>query len=301
LRTRHGAIRRGEVHWVLEADIVSFFDKIDVRLLRGILDQRVNDGVMRRVIHKWLKAGVMEDGVLRRPKAGTPQGGVISPLLANVYLHEVLDMWFAREVQRRLRGRSFLVRYADDAVLVFEHREDAERVLQVLPKRFAKYGLRLHPEKTRLVCFRRPARQGPNGHGPNDPPMRFDLLGFTHVWGTSRKGRRVVKQRTARSRLTRALERIRLWCRIHRHQPVAEQHEALCRKLRGHYGYYGITGNIPALSRFWGEVRKIWHKWLNRRSGRKHMRWPRYEQLLVRYPLPRPRIVQSALARSAKP
>lgn len=287
--------------WIVELDIEQYFDTIDVRLLRGILDQRVNDGVMRRVIHKWLKAGVMEEGVLRRPKAGTPQGGVISPLLANVYLHEVLDTWFAREVKPRLRGRSFLVRYADDAVLVFEHREDAERVLAVLPKRFAKYGLRLHPEKTRLVCFRRPARQGPNGHGPNDPPTSFDLLGFTHVWGTSRKGRWVVKQKTARSRLTRALERIRLWCRIHRHQPVAEQHEALCRKLRGHYGYYGITGNIPALSRFWGEVRKIWHKWLNRRSGRKHMLWPRYEQLLVRYPLPRPRIVQSALARSAKP
>jgi retron-type reverse transcriptase len=172
--------------WMIDLDIRSFYDTLDHRHLRSFLDRRVRDGVLRRTIDKWLKAGVLEDGSVRRSDEGTPQGGVVSPVLANVYLHEVLDMWFESAVKPRLHGRAFLVRYADDAVLVFSCEEDARRVMDVLPKRFGKYGLTLHPEKTRLVDFRRPRRAA--GSGAMDLPPRgrsFSLLGFTHYWGTS--------------------------------------------------------------------------------------------------------------------
>jgi hypothetical protein len=174
--------------WVLEADIRDFFGALDHTKLREILRQRVQDGVMLRLIGKWLQAGVLENGRHHRPASGTPQGGVISPLLANVYLHEVLDLWFHREVLPRLRGRAFLVRYADDFVIAFEREDDARRVHEVLPKRFAGYGLELHPEKTRLLDFRRPRYEG------GDDPESFDLLGFTHYWGKSRRGASVIKR-----------------------------------------------------------------------------------------------------------
>jgi group II intron reverse transcriptase/maturase len=280
--------------WVLEVDIRSFFDTIDHGALRSFLDKRVTDGVIRRAIDKWLKAGVLEAGAVTHPEEGTPQGGVISPLLANVYLHEVLDRWFETDVTPQLRGRAHLVRYADDFVITFEHEADARRVMNVLPKRFGKYGLTLHPDKTRLVKFTRPRRAG-NGDDNGDGPGSFELLGFNHHWGRSRKGNWVVRQTTMRSRLTRALKVVREWCRIHRHLPIAEQHQALGQKMRGHYGYYGITGNSAALARFAYEVRRIWHKWLSRRSQR-GMRWNRFRLLLAHYPLPQPRVVHSVFA-----
>jgi hypothetical protein len=243
----------------------------------------------------------MEDGEVRKVRAGTPQGGVISPLLANVYLHEVLDVWFETEVKKRMRGRSFMIRYADDAVLVFERKEDAERVMEVIGRRFAKYGLTLHPEKTRLVEFVAPGASRRRRDAGDDGPGSFDLLGFTHVWGKSRKGNWVVKRKTAKGRLARALQQIANWCRRNRHWAVKDQHKMLCWKLQGYYGYYGITGNMRALGRYWHEVKRIWHKWLNRRSGRKHLKWDKFNLLLARYPLPQPRIVHSALRRSASP
>jgi group II intron reverse transcriptase/maturase len=273
--------------WVLEIDIQSFFDSVDHQHLRAFLDQRVRDGVVRRVIDKWLQAGVFENGMLSYPDGGTPQGGVISPLLANVFLHEVLDVWFEREVRPRLGGSASLIRYADDAVLVFERERDARRVMAVLPKRFGKYGLTLHPVKTRLLDFRRSCvRRG-------DRSLEF--LGFTHFWGRSLKGKSVVQRKTARGRFGRALARVAEWCRFNRHRPIGEQQAALARKLKGHYGYFGMTGNSRALGRFVYEVRRVWHKWLNRRSGRKHMRWDRFVLLTQRYPLPTPRIVHSVL------
>jgi RNA-directed DNA polymerase len=281
--------------YVLELDIQSFFDTVDHAQLRGFLDQRVRDGVLRRVVHKWLKAGVMEEGAVRRSEAGTPQGGVISPLLANVYLHEVLDKWFEYQVKPVLHGRAFLIRYADDAVLVFDREDDARRVMAVLPKRFGKYGLTLHPEKTRLVEFRRP-------RGPKAPKNRnFDLLGFRHYWGLSRKGRWVVKRKTAPSRFTRTLKRIGRWCKDHRHQPIAMQHRTLSRMLRGHDAYFGITGNIRMLAKLRNEVGKRWRKALDRRSHRAGMTWERFSALLGRFPLPPPRVVHSALRYGARP
>ena len=214
--------------WVLDVDIQQFFDSLDHTRLRELLKQRIRDGVLLRLIGKWLKAGVLEDGRIRRPESGTPQGGVISPLLANVFLHEVLDTWYEREVRPRLAGRSFLVRYADDFVMGFENQRDARRVLEVLPKRMGKYGLTVHPQKTRLVRFERPS-----GYDDDDDPESFDFLGFTHYWARSRKGNWVVKRRTAASRFARGLRTSTEWCRRHRHLPLKMQQQALSRKLLG--------------------------------------------------------------------
>ena len=273
--------------WVLEVDIKKFFDTLDHGHLREILSQRVRDGAVLRLIGKWLNAGVMEGVALSHPEAGTPQGGVISPLLANIYLHEVLDEWFVRDVQPRLSGRAVLVRYADDFVFVFALERDARAVLDVLPKRFGKYGLTLHPDKTRLVPFHRPDRDDGDGDGPGT----FDLLGFTHHWGLSRKGRWIVKKRTAQDRFSRTLRRIAEWCSVHRHDGVEEQRRALARKLNGHYAYFGVTSNYAALSRLVYEVKAIWRKWLSRRSQKGALDWAAMHRLLERYPLPRPRIV----------
>jgi RNA-directed DNA polymerase len=287
--------------WVIDLDIQSFFDTVSREHLHDFLDRRVRDGVIRRVIGKWLNAGVMEDGTVWYPEAGTPAGGVISPLLSNLYLHEVLDRWFEHEVQPRVKGRAFIVRYADDAVLGFEHEEDARRVLAVLAKRFSRYGLTLHPEKTRLVEFRSPGcGDGPPGSGGHTG-RHFDMLGFTHFWARSRKGRWVVKRKTAKGRFGRAVKRMAEWCRQHRHLPVAVQYAAINRKLRGHYAYYGVTGNSRALSRYRQLVERTWRVWLNRRSQRARMTWERYKQLLRRYPLLPPRVVHSIYPRAANP
>jgi len=285
--------------WVIDADIKGFFDTLDHAQLLEMLRERVRDGVLLRLIGKWLNAGVHEDGALTHPDQGTPQGGVISPLLANIYLHVVLDVWFERDVRPRLHGDAFLVRYADDFVIVCAREDDAQRVLTVLPKRFGKFGLTLHPEKTRLVPFPRP--RPPGRGGDEDGPGTFDLLGFTHHWARSRKGAWVVRRKTARSRFTRAVTAIARWCRLHRHRPVAEQHRILGQKLRGHCGYYGITGNSEALSRFSYELVKVWWKWLNRRSQRASMTWARFLAMLQRTPLPSPRAVHSVLRHAASP
>lgn len=282
--------------WLIDLDIQSFFDNVGWAELRVFLDQRVRDGVIRRAIGKWLNAGVMEQGVTWYPEQGTPQGGVISPLLSNVFLHEVLDTWFHQEVRPRMKGRTFMVRFADDAVLVFEQEEDARRVLDVLPKRFGKYGLTLHPEKTRLVDFRRP------GHNERpDASQAFDMLGFTHFWGKSRKGRWVVTRKTAKGRFNRGVKRIGRWCREHRHLCVADQQVELNWKLRGHYSYYGVTGNMRALARFHRTVERLWHKWLSRRSHKAYLNWEKFKRLLGRYPLAPPIVVHSVYARAANP
>lgn len=280
--------------WVLEADIRGFFDALDHRQLRTFLDQRVRDGVIRRAVDKWLAAGVLEQGEVKVAELGTPQGGVISPLLANVYLHEVLDKWFEVDIKPRLKGRAELIRFADDFVIVFSHEEDVRQVWDVLPKRFGKYGLALHPEKTRVIEFFRPPR---DGAPPRDDEggRSFDLLGFTHFWGKSQKGNWVVKRKTMQSRFARAAKAINEWCRDNRHLPVTEQRKTLASKLRGHYAYYGITGNQPSLKAYFREVTRIWREWLDRRSNRARMTWQRFKELLQRHSLPPPRVVHSAL------
>jgi group II intron reverse transcriptase/maturase len=281
---------------VVDVDVQSFFDSMDHAVLKDFLDRRVRDGVLRRVIHKWLKAGVLEEGELSYPQAGTPQGGVISPLLANIYLHEVLDRWFEEEVKPRLEAKAFMVRYGDDFVLVFASEGDAERVGAVLGKRFAKYGLTVHPEKTRVLMFRRPPRSHDGKGGPS-----FQFLGFTHHWARSRKGNWVVQRRTAAKRISRAVRAVALWCRHNRHRPLQQQQATLSRKLKGHYGYYGITGNSRALQRHYGLVVVAWYKWLRRRSQRRHLTWERYVQILRAVPLPKPVAVHSVLRHAARP
>ena len=280
--------------WILDVDIRKFFDTIDHGHLRDFLKRRIRDGVLLRLIGKWLNAGVLEDGCITHPDEGSPQGGVVSPMLSNVFLHYVLDDWFEREVQPRLKGRSFLIRYADDFVMGFSHEGDARRVMAVLSKRFAKYGLMIHPDKTRLVPFERP------DHGPKPPdtkrresPGTFDLLGFTHFWSRSRSGNWVVKQKTSDSRFSRGLKSISQWCRFNRHHPMAAQHHTLCQKLRGHFAYYGITGNSVALSRFRWFVTGIWRKWLSRRRRQGTIPWDQFYRLLGRYPLPPPVAIHS--------
>ena len=281
------------IKWIVEVDIRKFFDSLDQGKLREIIRQRVRDGVLTRLIDKWLKAGVLEAGQWKRSEEGTPQGGVISPLLSNIFLHEVLDKWFVQMIQPRLHGRGFLVRYADDFVMGFQRKEDAERVMEVLPKRFGRYGLTLHMGKTRVVPFKRPcAGEDKKDKGSS---QSFDFLGFTHYWGKSLKGNWVVKKKTAETKLNRALQAINRWCRKHRHDLLEEQQRALNLKLAGHYAYYGITGNARSLHRYREQVRRYWLKWLNRRHRQRHsLSWERFQTVHeATYPLLRPRIVHS--------
>jgi RNA-directed DNA polymerase len=286
--------------WIIEVDIRKFFDTMDRGQLREFLQRRVRDGVVQRLLGKWLNAGVLEAGTLTYPEEGTPQGGVISPLLANVYLHYVLDEWFENEVKPCLKGRAYLIRYADDFVLGFECEEDARRVLEVLPKRFDKYGLELHPEKTRLIDFRRPGSRGRDGSQASGGD-KFDLLAFTHYWGRSRYGLWIIKRKTASNRFSRALKKITDWCRWHRHAEMRLQHRTLSQKLHGHYGYYGITNNGLWLNRFLRAVTRVWHKWLCRRSWHAKLPWDDFAKYLKRHPLPPPRVVHSVYRHAAKP
>ena len=290
---RHG------IKWILDVDVRKCFDTIKHEHLGALLDLRVRDGVLRRLIGKWLKAGVLDRGRVIYPGEGTPQGGVISPLLANIYLHYVLDCWYNESVKPRMKGRTFLVRFADDFIIGFENKADAEKVYRVLFQRFEKYGLRLHEEKTRLVAFGRPEAAGvpPEDDGPG--PGTFDFLGFTHYWGKDRQGRWVIRRCTARKRLGRSLKAISKWCRKNLHEPLREQVEVLGRKLKGHFGYYGITGNYDALWRYKQAVIGIWRKWLARRGDPQGMPWTRMRRLLAFYYLPPPRVVHSVYA--AKP
>jgi group II intron reverse transcriptase/maturase len=274
---------------ILEVDLRKFFDTLDHAHLREFVSHRIRDGVVRRLIGKWLKAGVMEEGNVSYPDSGSPQGGVISPVLANVYLHYVLDLWFDDVVKPQLAGSAKLIRFADDFVLVFTNQQDALHVLEMLPQRFEEYGLSLHAEKTRLVDFRHPWHSGRKRDGDSQPET-FDLLGFTHYWGKSRKGNWTVAKKTMSTRLTRAVRSIYQWCRSYRHLPVREQWTTLGQKVRGHYAYYGVIGNGRMLRNFRHEVRRAWRKWLNRRNRERQMTWQKFERLEQRYPLPLPKI-----------
>ena len=283
LKALRAHCRTGQIGWIIDADVGSYFDTIEHGVLQAMIQERINDGGLLRLIGKWLKAGIFEAGAITRAKAGTPQGGVASPLLANIYLHHVLDTWYERQIRPRLRGRSFLIRFADDFIIGCELEEDARRVLAVLPKRFARFGLRIHAEKTRLLPFGKPRR--------GERPGTFDFLGFTHYWGRSRQGRWIVKRKTSRKRLQRTLKQYWQWCRDHRHLRFKEQHRKLSRKLRGYYQYYGIRGNYKMLEVLYEGVERAWRYWLSRRGGKRGMSWERYERLRDLFPLPVPRIV----------
>jgi group II intron reverse transcriptase/maturase len=284
LRTVNAACMRGEVSWVLEADIESFFDSIDRKKLMEMLRQRVNDEDFARLVGKCLHVGVLDGAEYTEPEVGTAQGSALSPMLGNIYLHHVLDVWLDRQVRPQLRGKACLVRYADDLVIGFERREDAEMVMAMLHERMAAYGLRLHPEKTRLVPFDRPSPRQDGGKGPGT----FDFLGFTLLWRKTRNGPWGQNFRTREARLQKALVAISDFCRRHRHEPVKEQHASLCRRINGHFNYFGVNGNVASLARLIRAAKRAWYKWLKRRSNRTRLNWQRFGDILRAFPLPRP-------------
>ena len=286
IRALDRAITRGEGNWILEADIKSFFDSIDRQKLKEMLRKRVPDGAMERLIGKCLHVGVLDGAEFTRPEEGTAQGSVISPLLGNIYLHNALDLWFEQEVKPRLRGKATLVRYADDFVITFQRREDAERVMEVLGKRLKRYGLTLSKEKTRLIRFERPPRKQDGGKGPGT----FDFLGFTFYWKRAGNGGWMLACKTKRARLSRAIKGLYQWCRRHRHLTVPQQHAALVRRIRGHMNYFGVNGNTRALKRLNYYAARAWFKWRSRRSNRTRLTWGRFQEVLKDYPLPRPRV-----------
>lgn len=297
-RSAHGALDElGRViclrptEYVLELDICSYFDSIVRKQLMEMVESRVSDASILRLIGKWINVGVVDDGRLLESETGTGQGQVISPLLANIYLHHVLDRWFEDVVKPRLKGQAYEVRYADDAVLCFQYKEDAQRVLEVLPRRFAKYGLTLHPQKTRLVEFGRHAHH--RAKRLKTKTATFDFLGFTLRCATSRKGKFTVHVGTMKKRLRRGLKAVANWCREHLHAPLDHQQRTLNAMLRGHYQYYGRATNYRSLAKFHRVVRGIWRTWLARRTRSGWLSWPRFLTLLARYPLLPPRITHA--------
>jgi group II intron reverse transcriptase/maturase len=284
IRALNRAVYRGEVNWVLEADFKSYFDSVDRARLTGMLQVKIADGSLLRLIGKCLNVGVLDGEEFSSPEVGTAQGSVLSPLLGNIYLHYVLDLWFEREVQPGLRGKATLIRYADDFVICFETREDAEKVMATLEVRMVQHGLTLHPDKTRLLPFGRPSKGQTSGKGP----ATFDFLGFTAYWRRTRRGRWEMALKTRRARLARASQAVYDWCRRYRHLPVKEQHTALVRRIRGHNLYFGVNGNTRSLARLVNQAERAWHKWLNRRSQKSRLTWERFKRMMEDFPLPKP-------------
>jgi RNA-directed DNA polymerase len=282
---------REPIAYVLELDTKSYFDSIVRKYLVEMIGRRVSDGSILRLLGKWINVGVIDEGHLLETEDGVGQGQVISPFLANVYLHHVLDKWFEDEVKPRLKGKAFLVRYVDDAVICFQSEEDAQKVLTVLDKRFSNYGLTLHPEKTRLVKFGRAALQEAERMGK--APDTFDFLGLTHIPERSRRGFYRPGVKTMKKRLKRGLKEIGRWCKQNRHEPVRKQQETLNAKLRGHYQYYGRSSNFRSLWGFYNTVKRIWRKWLSRRTRGAPMYWNKFEDLLSRHPLLMPKITHA--------
>jgi RNA-directed DNA polymerase len=276
------------INWIIDADIQKFFDNIDRAHLRAVLQKRVNDGAILRLIGMWLHVGVMEDGQVVRSEDGTPQGAPISPILANIFLHAVLDEWFQNEVQPRMKGNCFIVRFADDFVAGFTLRSEAERVFRVLPKRFERFGLRIHPEKSRMVQFSRPYWRKGKGTGS------FAFLGFTHYWAKTLGGGWAIKRKTLGKRLSRFLSGIAEWCKANRHEPIGEQYRILSAKLRGHYQYYGVRGNFKMLEVAYEHAQQVWKRWLARRNSKDRMSWADFEaKVLEFFKLPKPRIIHA--------
>jgi group II intron reverse transcriptase/maturase len=291
------AIVGGRVSYVLDADIKSYFEAIVRTHLMEFVRRRVVDGRMLRLLEKWLHAGVVADGRLMPTSRGTPQGAVISPWMANVYLHYVLDVWVEREVRPRLRGEAHLVRYLDDFIVCFQYRDDAEASVRALKERLGQFGLELNEQKTRLIAFGRFAEDDAQRHG-RGKPQTFDFLGFTHICGRSRQGKFAVHVRTSSKRKARAIQRLAQWCRQHRHEPVEVQWRALNRMLDGHYGYYGRRTNFDSLRQVYRGLVRAWRKWLGRRSQRRRLSWDAFNAFLRRQPLKQPRITQLPYAPS---
>jgi RNA-directed DNA polymerase len=291
LAALHTALMTQGVCWVLDADIRKFFDSVDHEWLLRMLAHRIADRRVLRLVRRWLKAGVLEDGEWYEAVQGTPQGSGISPLLSNVFLHYVFDLWVQRWRRRCARGKVIVVRYCDDFVMGFQYADDARQMLVQLKERMEKFRLQLHDEKTRLIEFGRLPALTRKRRGVRRPET-FAFLGFTHYCGWTRDGRFVVKRKTQSKRLTVKLKSLRqeAWCRMHRR--VTEQHQWLCQVLRGHYLYFGVRSNFRSLNAFFQAVQRIWFRVLCRRSQR-GFTWERFSALLAHLPLPTPWITHA--------
>jgi group II intron reverse transcriptase/maturase len=281
--------RAHRINWIVDAEVSGFFDTLDHGLLQGFLQHRVKDGSILRLIGKGLHAGIMDGETFHQSESGSPQGAVISPLMGNLFLHQVLDEWYVHVVRPRMRGRTFLIRYGDDFVLGGERETDARRIMAVLPKRCARFGLTIHPQKTALVAFSKPSAQAEG----TPEKSTFEFLGFTHYWARSRQGYWVIKRRTAKKRVRRPLTALWQWCRSQRHRTVEEQHQELSQKLRGHYQYYGIRGNYRLLEVVLRHAERAWRYWLSRRSQKGMLTGTKLEWWREQFPLPTPKIVHN--------
>ena len=276
-------LTRGRYSYILDADLQGFFDHIDHRWLLKMLEERIDDKPFIHLITKWLKAGILStDGKVLHPVTGTPQGGIVSPLLANIYLHYVLDLWFEKKVKPNCKGEVYLCRYADDFICAFRFKDDAEEFYKALIKRLEKFGLSLSPDKTRIIRFSR-FEKGTN---------YFEFLGFEFRWGTSRKGKDIIKRRTSRKKLLASLKKFALWCRKCRNFRLRVIFKLLNVKLRGYYNYYGIIGNFASLQKFFFQAMRILYKWLNRRSQKRSFCYNIFNQIAKFYHIEKPRITE---------
>jgi len=282
----------GRYEYVVEADIKGYFDNIDHEWLIKMLEQRIDDRALMRLIKKWLRAGILDtDGKVLHPVTGTPQGGIVSPILANVYLHYALDLWFHQVVKKHCRGEACLIRYADDFVCAFQYQRDAERFYRVLGKRLGKFGLQVAAEKTRIIPFHRKP--------PSGKPL-FQFLGFEFYWGKDKSGKPHLKRRTSRKKLRSAIKRFTEWCIENRNLKPRVLFRRLNAKLRGYYNYYGVFGNYDSLKQFFEQAILILFKWLNRRSQRRSYNWEGFNQLLEHYRIERPRIKRRVKTRQLR-
>ena len=295
-RSCHGALRtlsvtvEGKpVNHIVEADIKGFFDNVNQGWLMKFLEHRISDKRILRMVKRFLKAGVYEDGTVTVSDEGTPQGGVISPLLANIYLHYALDLWFEKVIRKSCTGFARLIRYADDFVVCFQRETDAVAFRRELGIRLGKFGLEVEPTKTRVVKFGRYAVQ--NAKAKGERPETFDFLGFTHYCGARRDGTGFrMKRMTARKKFTAKVKAFKEWLKSARTLKTADLWRTAKAKLRGHFAYYGVTDNLPGIKRFAAEVEKLLIKWLNRRGKRRCLNWEEFSEMLQRFPLPKPRI-----------
>lgn len=289
LKALSETVENNPVNHIVEADIKGFFDHVNQEWLMKFLAHRIQDKRIQRMVKRFLKAGVQEDGALTRSDTGTPQGGVISPLLANIYLHYVLDLWFEKVVRKTSTGYARMIRYADDFVVGFQYEQDALTFKDALVERLGKFGLEVEPTKTRVIKFGRFAEQNAKAKGGR--PETFDFLGFTHYCGKSLNGKRYrMKRKTSRKKFTAKVRDFKDWLKKARTQKTAEIWETARAKLAGHYAYYGITDNSPGISRFAREVKLLLFKWLNRRGKRGSLTWERFTEMMKKFPLPAPRI-----------
>lgn len=289
LKAINCVIERGRVNYIVDVDIKGFFDHVDHQWLLKFVQHRIADPNIYRLIYRFLRAGVMEEGKLYATSEGTPQGGVVSPILANLYLHYVVDLWFEKVVKKKLQGEAYMVRYADDLVFCFQYEKEAQNFYQVLVKRLAKFNLEIAVDKTKLIPFGRFAEEQSRKIG-KDKPETFDFLGFTHYCAKSRNGKFRVKRKTSKKKYRGSLLKFKEWVKKSRNMPMHDLWNKASEKLRGYYQYYGLTDNFEMISDYQYEAKRILFKWLNRRSQRKSFNWEKFELFLNKYPLPKPKI-----------